>query len=240
MITHNSKKKLRENLCIIPAREGSKGIKNKNIINLFGKPLIQHTFNIAKKIKSEFDILVSTDSKKIKQLALQNKFYFLGLRPKSLSGDKTETKDVLKFEIKRIEKLKKKKYRNILLLQATCPFRNPKKIYLSLRKINSNNFDSVVSVAEVETAHPLRMKVFKSKYLVNYIKQKKENMKPRQSLPKIFLRSGSIYLFQRDILMKGNSLVGKKCYGLILKGKETINIDSKEQLNYLRLKYEKK
>ena len=51
------------------------------------------------------------------------------------------------------------------------------------------------------------------------IKQKKENTKPRQNLPKIFIRSGSIYLFARDVLMKRNSVVGKKCYGLILKDK---------------------
>ena len=83
------------------------------------------------------------------------------------------------------------------------------------------------------------MKVFKSKYLVNLIKQKRENMIPRQSLPKIYLRSGSIYLFERDVLMKSNSIVGKKCYGIILKGKETINIDTKDQLNYLKFKFKK-
>ena len=76
-------------------------------------------------------------------MALENNFYFLGLRPKKLSGDKAETKDVLKFEIKRIEKLKKKKYANILLLQATVPFRHYKKIFLSLKKINSKTFDSL-------------------------------------------------------------------------------------------------
>ena len=82
------------------------------------------------------------------------------------------------------------------------------------------------------------MKIFKSKYLKNYIKQSKENMKPRQSLPKVYLRSGSIYLFNRDVLMKTNNCWKNK-FGLILKGKETINIDTKEQLNYLRLKYKK-
>ena len=99
-------------------------------------------------------------------------------------------------------------------------------------------FDSVISVSNVEANHPLRMKIFKSKYLINFIKQKKENMKPRQSLPKVYLRSGSIYLFKRNVLLRTNSIVGKKCYGIILKGKETINIDSKEQLDYLKSKYE--
>ena len=234
------KKKFKDSLCIIPARKGSKGIKNKNIIKFLGKPLIQHTFDVAKKIENNFDILVSTDSDKIKKLAIKNNFYFIGKRPKSLSSDKAETKDVLKFELKRFEKLKNKKYKHILLLQATCPYRNIKKINFSLKKIKSKLYDSVVSVAKVEAEHPLRMKIFKSKYLKNYIKKNKENMKPRQSLPKVYLRSGSIYLFNRDVLMKSNSIVGKKCYGLILKGKETINIDTKEQLNYLRLKYKKK
>lgn len=229
-----------KNLCIIPARKGSKGIKNKNIIYFCGKPLIQHTFNIAKNIEKKFDILVSTDSKKIKNLALKFNFNFLGLRPKSLSGDKIETKDVLKYELKRIEKVKKKKYENILLLQPTCPFRVSAKIFFALNKINSRIYDSVVSVADVEAAHPFRMKVFRSKYLVNFVKQKKENMKPRQMLPKVYIRSGSIYLFKRNILLKNNSLVGKKCYGLVLKGKETINIDTKDQLEYLKTIYEKK
>ncbi len=235
----NTKNYLKENLCIIPARKGSKGIKNKNIIEFLGKPLIEHTFHIAKKIQNKFDILVSTDSSEVQKIANEYNFYFLGKRPSHLSGDKVETKHVLKFELNRIEKFKKKKYRNILLLQPTCPFRNHKKIFSSLKKVNSKIYNSVVSVSEVETAHPLRMKIFKSNFLKNYIKQSKENMKPRQSLPKVYLRSGSIYLFNRSVLMKTNSIVGKKCYGLILKGKETINIDTKEQLNYLRVIYKK-
>ena len=118
--------------------------------------------------------MISTDSEKIQKLALKNGFLFLGKRPKSLSGDHIETKDVLKFEINRIEKKKKISYENILLLQATCPFRDFKKIYFLLKKIKSKKFDSVVSVARVDAEHPLRMKKFKSNYLVNYIKQKKK------------------------------------------------------------------
>ncbi len=230
----------RDNLCIIPARKGSKGIKNKNIVKFLGKPLIQHTFNTAKKLNKKFDILVSTDSEVISKLALKYNFNFLGLRPKSLSGDRIETKYVLKYEIKKFEALLRKKYENILVLQPTCPFRDPKKIMLSLKKVKSNIYDSVVSVEEVKTDHPFRMKIFKSKYLTNFIKQRKENTKPRQSLSKIYIRSGSIYLFNRDVLMRRNSVVGKKCFGLILEGKETINIDTKNQLNYLKFKYEKK
>ena len=129
---------------------------------------------ILRYLSKKFDILVSTDSKVISKLTLKYNFNFLGLRPKSLSGDRIETKYVLKYEIRKLEAILKKKYKNILVLQPTCPFRDPKKIMLSLKKVKSNTYDSVVSVEEVKTDHPLRMKIFKSKYLTNFIKQRKE------------------------------------------------------------------
>ena len=106
MKTYN-KNKFRENLCIIPARKGSKGIKNKNIISFCGKPLIQHTFDTAKKIKNEFDILVSTDSDKIRKLALKNKFYFL-VQDQNFWVETELKQRCSQIWVKKIEKLKKK------------------------------------------------------------------------------------------------------------------------------------
>ena len=129
MIKYNkNKKNLKENLCIIPARKGSKGIKNKNIVKFLGKPLIQHTFVTAKKISKKFDILVSTDSKKISNLALKYNFNFLGLRPRSLSGDSVETKYVLKYEIKKFEKVLKKNIKIFLCYNRHVLFEIPKKL----------------------------------------------------------------------------------------------------------------
>ena len=73
-------------LCVICARSGSKGIKNKNLLNFFGKPLILHTLEQAKKIKKFTNIVVSTDSKKISKVVGKDYAWFL--RSKSLSGDK--------------------------------------------------------------------------------------------------------------------------------------------------------
>ena len=80
------------------------------------------------------------------------------------------------------------------------------------------------------------MKIFKNKYLKNFMHFKNENMQPRQKLPKIYIRSGSFYLIKRDAFLKYNSLVGRKCKGIILKGLESVNIDKKEDLDYLKLK----
>ena len=120
-------------LCVIPARKGSKGIKNKNLQIVKRIPLIEHTLIFAKKIKKYCDIVVSSDSKKI--LKIGNKYNFISneIRPKNISKDNAETIDVVKYEVKRLEKIKKKIYNYVLLLQPTVPFRNLKNTLLAIR-----------------------------------------------------------------------------------------------------------
>ena len=226
-------------LCIIPARAGSKGVKNKNFKLLNGKPLIQYTIDVAKKIRTHCDIVVSSDHKKIKKICKKNKLEFFGFRPKRLSGDFIETIDVVRYELKKLEKIKKKIYKKILLLQPTCPIRNKKKISKALSILEKKKYESVISVCDVGSFHPYRMKMFKKGKIVNFIKDNKENMKPRQKLPKIYIRSGSIYASKRHVITKNKSLVGKNCYGLVLEGLETINIDSINDFDFLKKKLKK-
>jgi N-acylneuraminate cytidylyltransferase/CMP-N,N'-diacetyllegionaminic acid synthase len=223
-------------LCIIPARAGSKGIKDKNFVKIKNKLLIQYSIDTAKKLQKYCDIVISSDSKKIKKICSINKIEFNGFRPKYLSGDNVETYRVIRYELSKAEKLKDKIYKGVLLLQPTCPIRNEKKIIKAFKILNNSKFDSLVSVSSVGPMHPERMKKFKKKYLVNYLGGKKENMLPRQKLPNVYIRSGSIYLTTRDSLIRNKSLVGKRCYGLVIDGLESINIDTKDDLDLLKLK----
>lgn len=72
------------------------------------------------------------------------------------------------------------------------------------------------------------------------MKFKTENMMPRQILPKIYIRSGSFYIIERKCFLKNNSLVGNKCYGYIIKGLETTNIDTKKDLEFFKFLIDKK
>jgi len=119
-------------------------------------------------------------------------------------------------------------------LQSTVPFRQIKDIQLAIKKIKSKKYDSVVSIKDVEGFHPLRMKIKKKNFIINYSNEKKENMKPRQKLPRVFLRSGSIYMIKRDKMLKLNSMVGDRTYGLEQFGKFTINIDNNFDLFFAR------
>lgn len=213
-------------IAIIPAREGSKGVKNKNIKILKDKPLISYTIEEAKKSKLIDKLIVSTDSIEIAELSKKSGAEVPFIRPKDLSTDSSLTYDVVKHCLD-FYKAKGEHYDIILLLQPTTPFRTVDTIDKSLTILkNDTTYTSVVSVVDVEGNHPLRMKKIKDNLLINYIDQGFENMNPRKELPKVFIRSGSIYAILTKNFYQEQSIVSKRCAPLILDKIETINIDT--------------
>ena len=213
-------------IAIIPARAGSKGVLNKNIKSLNGKPLISYTIEEAKKSKFIDKLIVSTDSKEIADISLSQGASVPFIRPSELSTDSSLTFDVIKHTMNFL-KDKDEHYDIIVLLQPTTPFRKVESIdkaILTLKK--SNKYTSVVSVIDVEGNHPLRMKKIEGDYLINYIEQGFENMNPRNELPKVYIRSGAIYAILTKNFYEEQSLVSNLCSPIILDKIETINIDS--------------
>jgi N-acylneuraminate cytidylyltransferase/CMP-N,N'-diacetyllegionaminic acid synthase len=225
--------KIKKNIfCLIPARSGSKRINNKNIKKLNGLELFSHTIIFAKKFPS-MHICFSTDSEKYQKIA--KKFMEVDdLRPKNLSGDFVKTYNVLKYELLRVEKRLNKKFDFLVLLQPTVPYRKKSDMQKAINIIKNKNVDSVVSITPVLGGHPLRMKVIQNSYVLNYSKEKNENMEPIQKLPKVYLRSGSIYMIKRNAFFKYKNLLGKKVKPIILKDKYAINIDNVEDLNFAK------
>ena len=112
------------------------------------------------------------------------------------------------------------------MLQPTSPLRTSDHIEKALELFFSQECDSVVSVASVGGVHPFRMKKLVGDQLVNYIEQGFWDMRPRQVLPDIYIRNGSIYMIRRDILIEKGQLIGKKCLGLVMSDEQSVNIDS--------------
>ena len=137
--------------------------------NLDEKYRKNHSINTAKKLRKYCDIVVSTNSLKVKKIITKNSLPFFGFRPEKLSSDYAQTKDVVSYELKKLEKKLEKKYFAILLLQPTCPIRDYRKIISSFKIIEKKNFDSVVSITDVNAKHPYRMKVIRKGYLKNFM-----------------------------------------------------------------------
>ena len=112
-------------ICIICARGGSKGLKNKNLRKISNKPLIFYPINTAKKSKVIDDIVVSTDSITIANIAKKFGAKIPFIRPKKISGDLATTEETLKHAILETEKFYKVKYDIGVFLTATDIFLFP-------------------------------------------------------------------------------------------------------------------
>jgi len=131
-------------LAVIPARGGSKGIKNKNIKSFCGLPLIAHTINQAKKVKFIDQLVVSTDNEEIKKIALEYGAKVPFKRPKILSNDNATNIDVA---LHAIEKLNSD---ILILLQPTSPLRVSNDIVQSLKLLFNKKVKIVIGACKVK------------------------------------------------------------------------------------------
>tara|TARA_B100000959_G_C14882207_1_gene583033 strand:+ start:342 stop:1040 length:699 start_codon:yes stop_codon:yes gene_type:complete len=213
-------------LGVIPARGGSKGIKNKNIIDLDGSPLISHTIKAGLKSTMLTDCIVSTDSEAIKNIAEEFGANVPFKRPDELSSDLALPLPVMQHAVKFMEKLRNYDYDAVVMLQPTTPLRLSDDIDKSLELLFETNADSVISVVVIEANHPFRMKRIIDGRLVNYIDQGYEDMRPRQVLPPVYIRNGAIYATKRDILINTNSFTGNDVRAYVMPAERSVNIDS--------------
>lgn len=212
-------------LGIIPARGGSRGVPRKNIRPLGGKPLLAWTIEAA--LASSLDrVIVSSDDDEIINVA--NGYGELApfVRPAELATDSAETLPVVQHAVRFVED-SHGPVDIVVLLQPTTPLRRAADIDAGLEKMKRTGCDSVVSVVEVGGYHPFRMKrVVGDDRLINYIDQGFEDMRPRQALPPVYIREGSLYIARRGVVMEGNALVGGDARAVIVDPERTVNIDT--------------
>ena len=220
-------------LAIIPARSGSKGIKNKNLKKIQGNnTLFDICIKQAIKSKMLTKIIVSTDEKIILNKAgLYKKVNFIK-RPKIYSRDNSSMYSVVLHTIDSLKK-KKEKYDYIIILQVTCPFRTFNDIDNSIKElIRKKEADTLVSVTIMKDFHPARMYKKEGFYLKSL--DKNQMCVNRQKLDKTYHRNGLIYLFKLDNLIKFNSIYGKKIIPFLIEQNRSLNIDNYNDLIYAR------
>lgn len=218
-------------LAVTLARSGSKGIKEKNITNLCGHPLISYTIYAAQKSKFISRYIVSTDSKKFKTICENYGAVVPFLRPKSLSEDHVWSRDALKHAVIKTEKFYKEKYDYIIELPATAPLRSFKNIDKALQKLKKKKSDSVIGVCRVFDKNPIRIKKISGGQLKDYNYSLREGESSRrQDLPPCYVRNGSIYAMKRDLIVKKFSRKGRKSLPLVMNDYESINIDEHTDL----------
>lgn len=190
-------------LSIIPARGGSKGIKNKNIVTILNKPLIQYTLDEAKKSRYIDKIYISTDSQHIANVCERLGHPVEKLRPASLALDETKTIDVVINVINELNS-KGEKYDYIVLLQPTQPLRQAQHIDEAIELIFEKKETSLVSVTPAEE-NPVFMRTIDSECKLHSVLSVSSTIR-RQELDAYFIVNGAIYINEISTIKPDTSL----------------------------------
>jgi CMP-N,N'-diacetyllegionaminic acid synthase len=185
-------------LFIIPARGGSKGIHQKNIKPLNGKPLIYYSIDAARKATDDQHICVSTDDDEFIHLVEAYGLKVPFKRPAEFSTDTSSSEEVIKHALNYYKSIGVL-YKNIVLLQPTSPLRNGKHIKEALNSY-SDDLDMVVSVKETNS-NPYYV-LFEENDAGFLEKSKKGTFTRRQDCPKVWEYNGAIYVINTSSLEK--------------------------------------
>ena len=235
---------------MIPARKESKGIINKNFLELGHKKVIEYTIEFALELLDVCDLVISTDNRNyLDSLSLMNlpgtpvdlstvlnqkvmpRTIFLDYRVSELAQDNTPIIQVLQrilasFEIAHID------FHGILLLQPTSPFRSRNDLSF-LRAFLSSEADkdsSLVSFKRVGDQHPARMyKQLNSNTFVGANFFPGMEQVRRQELPSLFIRDGGFYFIGKNLISKGQQFSNSP-KGLIRDFPWSINLDTMTDL----------
>lgn len=219
-------------LAIVPARSGSKGIKDKNIKKVNGKHLLGYTGEFIKNLNFIDLSIISTDSLKYQKIAKKYHLYSFFLRSKKLSKSRVSDIDVIYDSLTKSERYFNTKFDIIAYFQPTSPLRDKNDFTEALNLLIKKKLDSIWSVSEVDKKfHPLKQLDFDN-YLKFYLKQGKEII-ARQQLKKTIIRNGVFYIINRNCIINQKTILGKKSYPYIIK-KEHFNIDEIEDINMFK------
>lgn len=213
-------------LVLIPARGGSEGIKNKNIIDFCGHPLIRWTIDEAKKSKYITDIAVSSDSDEILNISKDDRVILIK-RPKKLSTSTSKTIEAVMHALNFL-KSQGRTYDYLLLLQPTSPLRTVHDINGIIKKVLKNNWNSAVSVTQLSLGVPLMRYINNSSSRLDHIVDESSDLM-RQDFKPLYYVDGALYLFKTKILSLASSLNNGE-YGYIMDSRHSIDINTSEDL----------
>lgn len=215
----------------ICARGGSKGVKNKNIRDLAGKPLIAHTVEYFKQWGKADKIVCSTDSEKIAEIAKKYGAEIPCMRPKELAADDTFKLDVLKHIVKFCEDEDGFEYDIIVDLDPTAPLRKKKYLDEAFKKFVENNVNNLYSVTRARKNPYFNMVELDEKGYAHLCK--KSNVVRRQDAQAVYEMNASIYIYKRDFLMKTNTLHSNKTIIYEMPDVASTDIDSEIDFQYV-------
>jgi CMP-N,N'-diacetyllegionaminic acid synthase len=220
-------------LAVIPARGGSKGIPNKNIVPLLGKPLINWTIEAARSSQYIDQLIVSSDDPQICEVAAAAGCEVPFLRPAALATDDAQTIDVVIHSMDETPG-----FDLVIVLQPTSPIRTSLDIDKCLELMVECGAWTAVSVTPVRE-HPFLVYSMSPEARLNSLVKIEPNISlRRQDLPPAYSLNGAIYIAETQWLRKSRVFVSPETVGYVMPYEASVDIDNKSDLHlaadYLR------
>lgn len=212
-----------KNLAVVPARSGSKGLRDKNIKEINGKPLLAYSIQAAIESKLFDTIYVSTDSQNYARAAMEYGGEVPFLRPDELASDTASSWDAVCCALKQYQEIGKT-FDTVTILQPTSPLRNKEDIQGGFQLFQEKKAKAVVSVSEVEHSPLWSNTLPESKRMDSFIKPEAD--KRRQDLEIYYRINGALYIVDVNKILQTDQIYDQDCYAYIMKQEHSIDIDT--------------
>ena len=239
MISHCNLIKFHKNISIvalIPARSGSKRIKDKNIRIIDEHPLIAYTIYIARKSNVFKEVIVSTDSITYGDIA---QYYgaTVSIRPGKFAGDNSPDIEWVTYVLNEL-KINGKNYDYFSILRPTSPFRTTDTIKRAIYQfLKSNNVDSIRAV-EICSQHPAKMWFIRNNVMEPVLKGKNGDVpwhsSQFNSLPRIYVQNASLEIAKTSNVYTNKSISGDRIMPFFTEGYEGFDLNTTYDWEYAK------
>jgi len=212
-------------LCTICMRGGSKGVPNKNLREINGKPLMAYTIEQAINCGVFKHVVVSTDSKNIADTAKSFGADAWFIRPAELSTDHAPKLPVIRHAFNEAEKYYNHNFDVLVDLDATSPLRNSSDISLAYEQFINDDAINLISASPCRK-NPYFNMVEKVGGNIELVKKLNNPIIRRQDAPKVFDMNASIYIWKRKFLLKSDNLFVDKTSLYIMPEERSVDIDT--------------
>lgn len=221
-------------IAVIPARAGSKRLKNKNVLSLYGKPMLAHTIEAALRSEIFEDVLVSTDEEKIARIARRYGASVPFLRDERLADDHTPVSEATLSAVEQMQAHTGKTYTAVVQLMPNCPCRDAKDIRDAYKQFSLSRSKFQISVFPFGWMNPwwaMRLdgqgrpqRLFPKAYT-----------KRSQDLDKLYCPTGAVWIANMDALRQQKTFYGKGFSVFIMDWRHALDIDDQEDLQMAKI-----
>jgi CMP-N-acetylneuraminic acid synthetase len=221
-------------LSVVLARAGSRGLADKHLLPLLGRPVISYTFDFARPLKDLGPVVVSSDCPQVREMGEAAGFYAIE-RPPRLAGDDATVQDVMLHAMDAVEEATPFRADALLVLYGNVPVRGGDVAARALKLLEETGCDSVRSFCPVGKWHPAWMARLSGDRVEAL--QPGESLHRRQDLEPLYLHDGAIVAVSRRSMLRGkrtpsdpHAFFGTDRRGIATPAGQTVEIDEQRDL----------